>query len=331
MTWRAPVIMAVPGDVSEEAARMTTPQTQRGDLWSRVTRTTDRALRSGALQPIPTEFVFVEHEGVRFLVRVVAGLAQKRESSSPPGPGAPAISQNPFLPPDAELFVADLSETHLCVLNKFNVVEHHLLIVTRRFEHQETLLTLQDFEALWTCMADYDALGFYNAGTIAGASQPHKHLQLVPLPLAAQGPPTPIDPLLSAAPGLPWRHALVRLNATEKRAPADLAGHSLRLYRRMLSKVELWHEDRDGEDFRPAPYNLLVTRSWMMLVPRAAELFGPISINALGFAGALLARNEQELALLEERGPMAALRAVAYAPSAGAPPSSPGPNDCSTS
>lgn len=317
---------------------MATMQPQRGDLWTRVTQTTEKALRSGALRPIPTEFVFVEHEGVRFLVRVVASLARKRELTPSTGPGAPDAATNPFLPPDAELFVSDLSETHLCVLNKFNVMEHHLLIVTRRFEHQESLLTLHDFEALWSCMADYDGLGFYNAGTIAGASQPHKHLQLVPLPLAAQGPPTPIEPLLGAAsfngelgaaPGLPWRHVLARLRATEGEDPADTARHALRFYRRMLSAVDLWHEERDDEDARPAPYNLLLTRSWMMLIPRSAEFFGPISINALGYAGALLARNEQELALLESRGPMAALRAAAYAPSSAAPPSSPGPNDCS--
>ena len=46
------------------------------------------------------------------------------------------------------MFVADVSDTHLCLLNKFNVIEHHLLIVTRKFEHQETLLTVRDFQAV---------------------------------------------------------------------------------------------------------------------------------------------------------------------------------------
>lgn len=42
-----------------------------------------------------------------------------------------------------------LSATHTAVLNKFNVLQQHLLIVTYRCEQQEVLLTGADFEALW--------------------------------------------------------------------------------------------------------------------------------------------------------------------------------------
>jgi ATP adenylyltransferase len=59
------------------------------------------------------------------------------------------------------------------------------------------------------------------------------------------------------------------------------------------------------------PYNLLVTREWMLLVPRSAKCFDGISINALGFAGVLLVRNEPQMRRLEELGPMTALRHVA--------------------
>ena len=89
----------------------------------------------------------------------------------------------------------------MAILNKFNVVDHHLLIVAREFEDQRALLALRDFEAWWRCMSEYDSLGFYNGGPEAGASQPHKHLQLVPLPLAPQGPPVPIAPLLARVRG----------------------------------------------------------------------------------------------------------------------------------
>ena len=40
----------------------------------------------------------------------------------------------------------------------------------------------------------------------------------------------------------------------------------------------------------------------MLLVPRSKEFFGPISVNALGFAGALLAKNQHEMKLLMEQG-----------------------------
>ena len=73
-------------------------------------------------------------------------------------------------------------------------------------------------------------------------------------------------------------------------------------YQRLLSELDL--------DPTRAPYNLLATREWMLMVPRRAEHFESISINALGFAGALLVRTEPELALIRERGPMTALRAT---------------------
>ena len=66
---------------------------------------------------------------------------------------------NPFLPYDEDLYVADLSPTHVCLFNKFNVFEHHLLIVTRQFVDQETPLDRTDFEALAVAMAEIDGLG----------------------------------------------------------------------------------------------------------------------------------------------------------------------------
>ncbi|NIO40609.1 MAG: phosphorylase, partial [Burkholderiales bacterium] len=41
------------------------------------------------------------------------------------------MAMNPFLPYGKDLFVSDISETHLALLNKFNVIDYHLLIVTR--------------------------------------------------------------------------------------------------------------------------------------------------------------------------------------------------------
>ncbi|MBW2456399.1 MAG: phosphorylase [Deltaproteobacteria bacterium] len=300
----------------------TTPL-EPGELWSLVRSRTAHALECGAQQSIPTTGQVIAEQGVDFSVRIVASLDRKRAARdvSEIGARAPKGSPNPFLPHDPDLFVTDLSPTHLCLLNKFNVVDHHLLIVTRAFEDQETLLTLADFEAMWTCMSDRSWLAFYNSGQIAGASQPHKHLQLVPLPLADRGPAVPIEPLLpelaagtvAVAPALPFAHALVRLDPRDPQ-PAEAAATTLRHYRALLAAVELATEPSPSEGARLPPYNLLVTDRWMLLVPRAEEFFHTISVNALGFAGALLARNDQELSVLQSHGPMAILKHVAVAP-----------------
>jgi ATP adenylyltransferase len=285
-----------------------------------VRAATDRALAAGALQPIPTGFAFLEEGGVRFLVRVLTNLARKDEErwvrQKQAAAGKPA---NPFLPYERDLFVADVAPGHVAILNKFNVVEHHLLIVTRAFEDQRTLLTAGDFAALWSCLLAYEGLGFYNGGVEAGASQPHKHLQLVPLPLAPGGPPVPIEPLLAAAPagargpvavpGLPFLHAFARLDGAADPATGAAAAHET--YRALLGAVGLAPAPGDGPQLQAGPYCLLATRGWMLLVPRSREHFGRVSVNSLGFAGALLVRDEEQLAWLREAGPMRALRETA--------------------
>ena len=191
---------------------------ERNSLRTSVSDKTAHALRTGALQPISTTTQWIEQDGVDFVVRVLDDAAEKPASGSADHAIYP--KQNPFLPCDPDLFVADISTTHRCLLNKFTVLTDHLLIVTRDFEHQETWLTRQDFQALWACMAEFDGLGFYNGGFAAGASQPHKHLQYVPFPLVSAGPDIPIEALLpTGRPGviqvsdaLPFLHGFVRFD-----------------------------------------------------------------------------------------------------------------------
>jgi ATP adenylyltransferase len=57
-------------------------------------------------------------------------------------------------------------------------------------------------------------------------------------------------------------------------------------------------------------YNFLMTRRWMMLVPRSSEKYEGISINGIGYAGGLLVRNATELALVRAAGPMEILKKV---------------------
>jgi ATP adenylyltransferase len=291
-----------------------------GTLRRALERTTREALACGALRPIETEQVAVEDGGVRFLVRMVSSLrrkeADKRRRAGRAGESASPA--NPFLPPEPELTVAEISPTHLAVLNKFNVLPHHLLIVTRGFEHQETLLTLGDFQALFACMAEYDGLGFYNGGVVAGASQTHKHLQLIPLPFADEGPAIPMEPLLQgdgpSCPDLPFAHAFRRL-ATPAGANLKVAAEEAHAcYLDLLATLGIRAAMREGEPRQSAPYNLLLAYGWMLAVPRVAEFFHGVSVNALGFAGSLFVKDRTQLDLIAAHGPMRMLRAVAGHP-----------------
>jgi ATP adenylyltransferase len=274
-------------------------------LWQLVTERSEQASRAGALVPIPTKTEIVRDGGVSFLVRVV----QSAWPSAAPG-------TNPFLPPDPALVVAELGPSHWAVLNRFSVLPEHLLVVTRQFEEQESLLTFEDFRAAWNCLWQKDVLVFYNSGAEAGASQRHKHLQAVPLPLAAEGPRIPLEPLLervvfdgqvSRAPGLPFVHGLAKLDPGWTEEEAIHGSHDL--YRQLVGALNLLGPPPSAP--RPAPHNVLLTREWLLIVPRSRERFATISINALGFAGQFLVKDQSERQKLVEFGPLRALSQVA--------------------
>lgn len=282
-----------------------------GILWQRTIEQTQHALACGALLSIPTSHTFIEQAGAKFLVRTVTNLIRKevadlKQKKAELATGKPI---DPFLPYDRDLFVVDISDTHVCLLNKFNVVENHLLIITRAFEEQEALLTLSDLTAMWACLSEVDGLAFYNAGSVAGASQRHKHLQLVPFPLVKEGDRLPIDPLVNAVtssditaiPDFPFVHAFKKLDRID--TPKQLFD----CYAALLETVGI----DSNQPIQTAPYNFLATREWMMIVLRSQAEYSAIAVNSLAFAGALLVRNSEQLETLQQLRPLNFLKNVA--------------------
>jgi ATP adenylyltransferase len=286
-----------------------------GTLQASLLERTAHARRAGAIHFLPSTLEVIEQDGIRFQVRVLESLAMKEIDKT-------ARSKvNPFLPYDPDLFVAPVSATHIALLNKFNVVEHHLLIVTRAFEDQRCQLTQKDCETLLISLTEIDGLGFYNAGQEAGASQSHKHLQLVPLDATVA--PLPIEPLLRFAQTdgmigtvsrLPFRHAYAAMDRDWTNPSKDSGASLHACYRKLLHAAGLSVDATPGSHAMTAPYNLLMTRRWMLVVPRSQECFEGISVNALGFAGAFLVKDRQQLATLRRFGPMTALHHVTGSP-----------------
>jgi ATP adenylyltransferase len=292
-----------------------------GTLWDQVQRQTRHGLARGALQPIKTRYEYLEQGEIRFLVRILANLIPKEKARTTQQVQQQAgQSFNPFLPYETDLFVTNISPTHLCLLNKYNVVDHHLLIVTRHYEDQDSWLTRADFHALVACMREIDGLAFYNGGRLAGASQPHKHLQLVPFPLCPDGQVLPIEQIMQSAiqslpvghcgqcDRLPFKHAILPLVPgwlEQATAATDLVA----AYQQVLANL--------GVNCAVSPkqfsYNLLITRRWMMAVRRCQEHYQSIPVNSLGFTGSLLVKNARQLELLKSIGPMTLLQQVACA------------------
>lgn len=303
-------------NINRGGATLVTTIFPKGQFWSQVLRRAARARVTGALQPIETQPEAIEEDGIPFVLRVAVNLERKRVGGA--DDVQRGVSPNPFLPYDPDLFVCDVSPTHFCLLNKFNVVDHHLLIATRHFEHQEDMLTFADFEALWTCLAEVEGIGFYNSGPVAGASQAHKHLQLVPFPLGAGSEPFPFSRFFSVqeiqASGrlrfLPFRHAIATLPPPANDDPRIDAERAQAVYGLLLDAVGLAPMDV-SQAMRPSgSYNLLLTRDWIMIVPRSKESFESVSVNALGFTGSLFVRNREELQRVIAHGPLSVLAEV---------------------
>lgn len=288
----------------------------RGNLWRQLLETTDSALASGSLHRIETRQQIISDCGIPFSVHIATNLQRKAKEKARRKSVTPEF--DPFLPPEPPLTVGALGEGHIAVLNKYNVVEHHLLIVTRHFEHQESLLTQADLNALCWCLREYDGLGFYNGGTVAGASQRHKHLQLIPTPLTSERHCFPVEEVFTQAldesshylAALPFPHRIAGLPSGLFEAPQQAASHCLGLYREMLAQLGHIALEHSGREYQSAPYNLLLTRRWLMIVPRTHEHFGATSINAMGFAGSLFVLDEKGLEEIWRAGPVAVLQTV---------------------
>ena len=276
-------------------------------LKDKIKQTTEQAISIGALQSIPTDYETIAENGISFIVRILINLVRKDRAKKEKDQDF-----NPFLPYEQDLFVAELTETHLCLLNKYNVVDNHLLIITRAFAEQETLLDLDDFTALWTSLAQVEGLAFYNAGKDAGDSVKHKHLQLIPTDKNLE---LPIEPIIKKAnsntnnvPEFPFVHAFSKLNFNWQKSLHRSAEKTLAIYNKLLEGVNIYSKEGNRQSH---PYNFLMTREWMLIVPRDREFYRSISINSLGFAGALLVRDREQLELVKEVSPLNILKAVA--------------------
>lgn len=83
------------------------------------------------------------------------------------------------------------------LFNKYSVCDQHVLLVTSEFQSQLEPLSQRDFKAILMVMRALNAITFFNCGFNAGASIPHKHLQLIPYE-SFQGGILPIEEIAMA-------------------------------------------------------------------------------------------------------------------------------------
>ena len=310
-------------------------------LWQNVQTVSKSALASGALKSIPTacevrDIATGGKEIVKFQIRVVENLIRKSKEVQDRAQQLPNLKNtdqkpfNPFLPYEPDLYVGELTNHYRCLLNKFNVMDHHILMVTNKFVPQQTPLDVEDFLAALICLQAHDGLVFYNGGTEAGASVEHKHLQMIPLSM--NNPPTgentlpfPFYNVLATTlqnkkdneltvSALPFKHRIVTTafptefpNTTSVENLRTYAEINCNNYHRMLKELSL----PINNSGMMSPHNLLITRDFLWVIPRHCESHQGLAVNALGFAGTLLVKNTEHLNVLDSIGCLSLLSAVA--------------------
>jgi len=273
-------------------------------LWDRALQRSELAERAGVLVPLGTERLADTPEP--FVLRRLLSRTPKHLRAGGPKP-------NPFLPWEPGLEVTRLAATHVVLLNKYPVQRGHLLLITAGWKPQSGWLEPRDWEAVVQVNADTTGLWFFNSCAEAGASQPHRHLQLLPrhanevnCPMEASIEEVLRDPTVQRTPIAGWACAV-----TARQRPDDAVE---------LAAIVADHSRSLGlgcpqQDPQPrGAYNLLWTNRWVMTVRRRCEEWAGFSVNALGFAGYLLATDQSDLVWLRQHGPWQLLAAVAAPP-----------------
>lgn len=126
-------------------------------------------------------------------MRYCPSLAKKPTSKDDPKTSKPTGPKpDPFENPPPELLVGEVPEqdpTHIIVLNKFPIIENHFILATKRNKQQTQRLDEDDLFRTYECLQSWSdehageakLFAFFNSGEHSGASQPHRHLQLLPV------------------------------------------------------------------------------------------------------------------------------------------------------
>ena len=272
-------------------------------LLKRALVISEQCLSSGALVPLQTTLSALPGEdGTSFELRHLNGATPKH--LRPAGP-----KQNPFQPWDPRLEVEMIGTNHALILNKYPVQIGHMLLITSSWRPQSGWLDSEDWKALTCVDADTTGLWFFNSAPDAGASQPHRHLQLLPrLPDQAVCPREKwfrVTAEVTCSGGEDVLHHWARV------APMHGLSDHRRLcqtYQSLCEQLGLGSPDLDDSPL--AAYNILLCQDWMAVIRREVEGIAGFSVNALGFAGCLLSTDDSDIAWIREHGPEALLRAV---------------------
>ncbi len=208
--------------------------------------------------------------------------------------------QNPFSPWDKILEIDKIGYNHQLILNKYPVQKGHILLITNNWKPQNGWLDMNDWKAMQKVNKDTSGLWFFNSSPNAGASQPHRHFQLLRRSK---------DEI--SCPREKWFLEIKKDINNCSKIKKNIIVSKFNFLENSISLLELYLElsKKLGlgdpiSDRKPRfPYNLLITNKWIAIIKRRNDHIHGFSINALGFAGYLLVTDKSDINYLKKYGP----------------------------
>jgi len=262
--------------------------------WKKALHQTQLSINDESLYPLKTRIITSDlYQNNDFIIRKLDTLNLNKERIYGP-------KQNPFCPWEKILEIDKIDDDHQLILNKYPVQKGHILLITNNWKPQNGWLDINDWKAIQKVNKDTSGLWFFNSSPIAGASQPHRHFQLLRRSK---------DEI--SCPREKWFLEMKLDKDRDSKLKKNIFVSKFNFLENSISLYELYLElciklslGDPISDLKPRhPYNLLITNKWIAIIKRSNDHIHGFSINGLGFAGYLLVTEKSDINYLKKFGP----------------------------
>ena len=262
--------------------------------WEKALQKTKISINSKSLFPLNTTDITKKlYKGNDFIIRELDVTKFKKNILIGP-------KINPFKPWENILEIDSIGNNHKLILNKYPVQIGHILLITNEWKEQNGWIEIKDWEAIKEVNEDTTGLWFFNSGPLAGASQPHRHIQLLRRNTSELS--CPREKWILDFSDVNYKNEKLRKNIIIKKFSKSLNKENIhQIYKDLSNKLGLGEPEIDKKP--KYPYNLIFTDNWMVLIKRKTDNLHGISVNALGFAGYILVTEKSNIKYLKKYGP----------------------------
>lgn len=204
-------------------------------------------------------------------------------------------------------------DTHLLVLNRFCVFRpQYLVLTTDSFKRQTENLDETDLAAARLVLNGLRNEHFimFNCGGEAGCSRQHKHMQVIP---CSEGFTLFPDQEGLNPKDIPFKHYIRRLDQEKDYSTDGKSSSLLEMYENLCKEARVAWQASGAAPTTYFPHNMMLTKRWMMVVPRRRAATQGASANAAGMMGMVWVTNAEQMARWKKYGPVKVLAELGVA------------------